>query len=419
MRKRSTGIAAIILLTALGLGCGSTFRPIATPIPEPGGDPNALRRAVVVNENGTARGSVSIINTAGDTNSGNVVTGVGPVHAGFVGSGRTYVANQGEDTVTRIFTASPGSTPGTIPVPAGCDPQFVTNRTGSVNAYVACPSLDEVAVLAAGQDAIVTTVAVGANPVAVSQPVGSKVYSLNAGAGTLSVIQAVDNTVSSTIAVGGSPVWWDTNPGGTLLFVANAAGYVSVIDTATDTVVTTPTGATIPVGAEPVFTQYDANRNRLYVMNHNSGGAGSVSVIDASASSPSYLTVIGTVPVGSDARSLTALRNGAKVYVANCGSDSVSVIDALSLAVSKTIPTGNCPISLASPTDSGRVVVGVRGAGAGEVEADPPAILSISTQTDTVVVTLKPPQRASTCVVDPATNPYCPLQQPIFVTMAP
>src|SRR3954466_11064453 len=92
MRRRSTGIAAIIIATVFAIGCGETFRPIATPIPEPGGDPANLRHAIVVNENGGSQGSASNIDTTGDTNVGNTTVGVGPVHAGFVSSSRTYVA---------------------------------------------------------------------------------------------------------------------------------------------------------------------------------------------------------------------------------------------------------------------------------------------------------------------------------------
>jgi len=414
MRKRSTGITAIILLTLFAIGCGQTFRPIATPIVEPGGDPAILRRAIVVNDNGGARGSVSIIDTPGDTNLGNVIAGVGPVHAGFVTVSRTYVSNQAENTVSRILTPFPGTAPATIPMPLNCAPQFVFNRL-STNAYVACPGSDQVAVLSSTADSVVTAVSVGVDPVALNQSFnGAKVYALNNGDGTVSVIQTVDNVVSATLAVGGAPVWSEMNEDGSLLFVVNGAGYVTPIQTATDTML-----ANIPVGANPTFAFFDTNRRRLYVVNN---GAGTVSVIDATSTSPDYLTVIGTVTVGTDPRSVTALRNGSKAYVANCGSNSVSVIDAVSLTVTKTIATGTCPVSLASPTDSTRVIVGVQGGAGGTNPADPPSILSISAQTDAVIVNLKPPQRDPACVVDPnppVNNPYCALQQPVFVVMTP
>ena len=131
------------------------------------------------------------------------------------------------------------------------------------------------------------------------------------------------------------------------------------------------------------------------------------------------MTVIATIPVGADPRSIAALKNGAKAYVSNCGSDTVSVIDATSLTVTNTINTGTCPVWLTAPSDSTRVIVGVQGAAGGGDFTDPPQILSISTQTDAVLVTLKPPQQVSTCNPATAPNNYCALQQPVFVTMAP
>ena len=420
LRRRSTGIAAIILLTVFGLGCGQTFRPIATPLPQPGGDPNNLQHAIVVSENGLSLGSATSVDTTGDTNVGNAITGVGPVHAGFVSTVRTYVANSGDNTVTRFSTLAPSAGSVTIAMPAGCDPSFVMSRnTGT--AYVACPDSNQVAVMNVALDSIVTAVTVGASPKRLDETFnGNKVYSLNSGDGTVSVIATVDNVVTQTIKVGGSPTWSAMNQDGSLLFVANAGGYVSVIDTITDALAAGPTYPfnTITVGSNPTFVTFDPSRRRLYVVNN---GSNNISVIDAVATSPKFLTVIATIPVGTNPTSITALRNGAKAYVSNCDSNTVSVIDATSLAVANTINTGTCPIWLTSPTDSTRVIVGVRGAGTGATEADPPQILTISTQTDAILVRLKPPQQDPTCHINPAPPivTYCPLQQPVFVTMAP
>jgi YVTN family beta-propeller protein len=418
MRRRSTGIAAIILLIVFGVGCGETFRPIATPITQPGGDPNVLQHAIVVQQNGLSQGSATSVDTTGDTNVGNAIVGVGPVHAGFVSGLRTYTANQGDNTVTRFLTLTPNAGNVTIPMPAGCNPSFVMSRNNGT-AYVACPGSNQVAVMNVALDSIVTAVTVGASPQRLDETFnGNKLYSLNSGDGTVSVIATLDNVVSKTITVGGSPTWSALNQDGSLLFVANASGYVSVIDTITDALALPPVAPanTITVGANPTFVTFDTNRRRLYVVNN---GDSTISVIDAVATSPTFMTVIATIPVGADPRSITALKNGAKAYVSNCGSDTVSVIDAISLAVVKTINTGTCPIWLTSPTDSSRVIVGVQGAGTGTNFADPPQILTISTQTDAILVTLKPPQQVAICNPATAPNNYCALQQPVFVTMAP
>ena len=418
MARRSTGIAAIILLTILGLGCGNTFRPIATPIPEPAGDPSNLHHAIVVNDNPLARGSASNIDTTGDTNIGNVVAGVNPVHAGFVSNSRTYLANTGDNTVTRYLTLSPGSGTVTIPMPAGCVPSYVFSRNNGT-AYVACPGNSTVAVMNVSLDSITTTVPLASAPTNLNETLGgTKVYAISNGGGTVSVIHTVDNAVTNTIAVGGAPTWSDLNQNGSLLFVANAAGYVSVIDTTTDALAAAPTFPfnTIAVGANPTFVAFDTNRQRLYVVN---SGSGTVSVIDCVSTSPNFLTVIATIPVGSNPTSVAPLRNGTKAYVSNQGSNTVSVIDATSNTVMVTIPTGTSPIWLTAPSDSTRVIVGVQGSGGGTNFADPPSILSISTQSDTIIVTLKPPQQDPLCSPASQPNQYCNLQQPVFVTMAP
>jgi YVTN family beta-propeller protein len=434
MHKRSTGIAAIILFTVFAIGCGQTFRPIATPVPQPGGDPSTFHHAVVVNSNpgvafpvapqqgcGTpptppCPGSTSNIDTTGDTNIGNAIAGIGAFRAGFVSVTRTYVVNPGDNTVTRYLTTSPTSPPVTIPMPAGCDPNYVFSR-GSGFAYVSCIGTGQVAVLNSGLDSIVTTVNVGADPETLNG-ISGKVYALNTGSGSVSVIATIDNTVTSTVPVGGSPVWSDINQDGSLLFVANGAGYVSVIGTSLDNIVTTPSGATIPLAGavSPSFAVFDRAKQRFYVV--DSGGS-QVFVIDAVFTSPTYLTVIATIPVGANPTSITVLANGAKAYTSNCGADTVSVINTTSNAVTGTINTGTCPIWLTSPPDSTRVIVGVQGAPNGTDFTDPPQILSINTQTDAILVRLKPPQQDISCVPASMANSFCALQIPQYVTMAP
>ena len=418
MRRRSTGIAAIILLTVFAIGCGNTFRPIATPVVEPGGDPNNLRHAVVVVQNGGSRGGASNIDTTGDTNTGNVVAGIMPVRAGFVSNSRTYIANAGDNTVTRYLTLSPASPPATITMPAGCTPNFVMSQNNGT-AYVACSGLNSLAVMNVGLDSIITTVPLGFSPTHLDElPNGTKVYAMSNSSTTVDVLATIDNTVVATITLDGGALSSAQSQNSGLLFVSTTANTVNVIDTTTNALATTAVTPvnSIAVGTNPKAIVFERTKQRLYVAN---AGDGTVSVIDAVATSPTFMTVIATIPVGTDPESLTALNNGTKVYTANCSSNSVSVIDTTALAVINTILTGTCPISITSPTDSSRAVVGVRGAPGGTNFADPPSILDISAQSDTILVNLKPPQQSTSCNAATAANNYCPLQIPVYVTMAP
>jgi len=62
---------------------------------------------------------------------------------------------------------------------------------------------------AAGGYTVTATIAVGSYPYGVAvDPAAGTVYVANAGAGTVSVIDAATNTVTATIAVGSAPRGW-------------------------------------------------------------------------------------------------------------------------------------------------------------------------------------------------------------------
>src|SRR3954470_14106936 len=93
----AVGVLCIILCA-----CGDTYRPIALPTLQPGGDPQTARIATVVNNNNGGAGSTTQVNATGDTNVGVFQVGNDPVHAAFwAGSvSRVYVANRGADSIS-------------------------------------------------------------------------------------------------------------------------------------------------------------------------------------------------------------------------------------------------------------------------------------------------------------------------------
>jgi len=113
-------------------------------------------------------------------------------------------------------------------------------------AYVTNFLSNSVSIIDTGTNAVVTTVAVGAHPVAVAvTPDGSRAYVANSSSGNVSVI-ATDSVVA-TVGVGSFPVAVAITPDGTHAYVANSdSNNVSVIDVATNTVV-----ATVAVGTTP------------------------------------------------------------------------------------------------------------------------------------------------------------------------
>ena len=57
--------------------------------------------------------------------------------------------------------------------------------------------------------------------------------------------------------------------------------------------------------------------------------------------------MVATIPVGRGPQDITWAPDGRFAYVANVNSDTVSVIDAGTMAVTATLPTGNAPTSVA------------------------------------------------------------------------
>src|SRR5215510_12269861 len=90
-----------ILIVALVAGCGDTFRPVANPITQPGGDPAGLGNAIILAANGagTNQGTTSHINVSGDTVTAVHDVGANPVHAILVGS-EVIVVNKGGDNLS-------------------------------------------------------------------------------------------------------------------------------------------------------------------------------------------------------------------------------------------------------------------------------------------------------------------------------
>ena len=362
-------LACVLLLISLA-GCSDVFRPIAIPIFNPSGDPQILQRAVVINNNGGATGSVMILDAVADVALAVLPTGKNPVHAASI-SNNTWIANKDDSTLTVVNTFASGGTFGTtVTLPAGSQPQFVL-ATDATNIYVANAN-GTVSSVSPALLVVKTTVAVGANPIAMAEtPDLKKIYCVNQGSNNVSVLNAdLSSGTVPTIAVQSSPMAAVLNADGSLLFVLNqGSGTVSVIDTASDTLI-----ANLSVGTSPSAMIFDSSLRRLYVANTADN---TITIFKADAGTPTVLAA--AVPVGTSPVSITALANGTRVYVANRGSNNVSVISTTSNTVTKTITVGSIPISISSGGSSLRVLV---------TNQSSNNITDIQTSNDTVIATL-------------------------------
>lgn len=218
-------------------------------------------------------------------------------------------------------------------------------------AYVTSSFTNDVSVIDAATNTLVTTVPVGSSPFGVAaHPAGSHVYVANFGSNTVSVISTTTHSVAATIPVQDGPFGVAVHPSGARAYVANQfSNTVSVIDTAVNAVV-----GTIDVGSRPLGVVVNSTGTRLYVANQ---GSNNVSVVDTATG-----TIVSTVGVGSMPFGIAVAPDGSRVYVVNSGSRSVSVIDAATNAVTP-VTVGLFPVGVAVHPSGSHVYVANNGSG--------------------------------------------------------
>ena len=246
-----------------------------------------------------------------------------------------------------------GYTPGLYdPVAAVYDP-------AASRVLVADAASGDIDVIAATNDTLVTTVAVGVDPAGLAfDSARGELFVANSGSDSVSVVDLANDTVVATVPVGSSPegLAYDNVSGE--IFVANeGSNTVSVIADANNTVV-----ATVTVGEGPDALAYDPARGELFVAN---SGSANVSVLWVS-----NRTVAATVGVGTHPDGIAYDSGRSEVFVANGGSNTVSVVDDANLSVVATVATPQEPVGVAYDPAQGEVFVADAEFGAVSVIAD-------------------------------------------------
>jgi YVTN family beta-propeller protein len=421
-----------IVVSCLICGCGDTFRPVATPLPQPSPDPQAFRLAVFTScqldpnppdpKNPClatgATSQASDVNVSGDTVEGVVPVGRSPIFALVQNNSGLAVqvttADFDNDTVTQhgdshLSNPANVSAPVTIGLTPGAKPTFVASAGSTL--YVAESGRNVVGVLGGFPLALTAEISVGITPVNLAVlPNSTKIYVVNQASGNVTVISTADNTILTTVPVGTSPIWAVASSDSSHVYVVNqGSGTVSVIDATSDTVV-----ANLQVGTAPNYAAFDAKNQRVLVTNP---GSSSLSVISADPTSPQFIKSVTNVTVGANPRSVTPLADGTRVYVANTGSNSVSVINSLSLAVTKTIPVGKSPVWISSDGESSKVMTANRDSFDASV---------ILTSTDSELTDahgspqriLAPPVNPTDPNCAPTTTAGCARLSPVFISIA-
>jgi YVTN family beta-propeller protein len=431
---RVAAAAAAIFAILPWLGCGDVYRPIAIPVANSGGgNPTNISTALTINQGPSgANGATSVLDASGDTNLGNVVTGITPVHATVIGGG-AFTANRGDDTLTGQNVGSNPAETFTVPLKSAptdpaVQPVFLYSTgamVGGTNGFFTfVAGFNSGTVIAVNSSVnpphVAQTFNVGTHPVAITGlSGGSKLYSVDRDSDQVSVINpnasSILNAILKTISVGASPVYALTNPNGLAVYVLSqgSAPSISVINPVNDTagapILLSSTGnpacLDTPMNTPCASMSFDPMLKRLYVADYG----GKLWIFDASGAT---LSLLKEVSVGTNPVAVAVLPDGSKAYVLNKGSaatDScgaptgkgqVSVIDSTSNTVTTCVAVADTPVWIAASTDGTKVFVPHQGG--------TPGTQTISTSTNMVNADLPAP-------LSNPNDPTSALTNPVFV----
>ncbi|HEU5352304.1 MAG TPA: YncE family protein [Terracidiphilus sp.] len=206
-------------------------------------------------------------------------------------------------------------------------------------------------------------------------------------------LETANYTVSARIPLGKCPVYAVESPDGQRLFVLNrGSDTITVINTQLNTLdqctpyesqtgqlvtchptlplstaAVTATGITPPNGttgmkatAGPVYAEYVAATQQLVVADYDGGTISVIDVgLDIYGNDGQTFGTTYTIPVGNNPASVTVLNDGSRAYTANQADGTVTIVNLSSHTVEKTLPVVGHPRSVTSTSNSlyGKVYV--------------------------------------------------------------
>lgn len=267
-------------------------------------------------------------------------------------------------SVTAVFATTALAIAAIVAVPTGAvadgaiedftvgdDPRGVVFSSDGEFAYIANAGADTVSKVDADTRTIVDTAAVGEEPINLAlRPGSNELWVTSFATSTVSIIDLTTfNTVTTTVGSGGfRPYSIAFSPDGAFAFVVNyAASLIAKIDTTTRMIVDSVT-----------YTDYfpegialNADGSALYVSMTSQG-----TVVKLSTATLDELT---TITVGTFPVDVVLSPDGTQLWVTNNASPagSISVISTATDTVIDTIPTGTYPLGLAFGWDGNVWVV--------------------------------------------------------------
>src|SRR4051794_21887132 len=387
-------------VAALFAGCGSTYRPVITPIGPSGPAAQPVGYAVVVSSPATsAAGIATVVDYAGDTIM--VQAPIGPNPFAFTldstGTNGYTVNSDGTLTNFQVSQVQPQVKDihfSTLP-PATQTVGLFSPTTGLWVSDLNQNVIDVLSPATAAQS-FKLAIPVATTPIAVVGlgSLGQRVYSISqnvpfgtacnvapasVGAnGEADALEVTSYTVSARIPLGKCPVYGVESADGRRLFVLNrGSDTITVINSQINSLdQCTPfnnqsgqlvtchpslplsttaglTGANVPATAGPVYAEYIAATQQLLVANYDGG---TVSLIDVSldqyGNDSSTFGTTFTIPVGRGPASVTALSDGSRAYTADQADGTVHIVNLTSHTVEKVLQVSGHPRTVVSTSNS-------------------------------------------------------------------
>jgi DNA-binding beta-propeller fold protein YncE len=409
-RARLVQTGVVFVAAALVAGCGSTYRPVVTPINTSGPPAQPTSYAVVVSApSPTTAGIATIVDYSGDTILAEANIGPGPSNLTLTQSGSLGYTLNSDGTLTN-FGVSPSLQTKNVTYSTLPSTAVPLNLFSPANGLWAADLDGNLAdVFTGGPESFELSIPVAATPVMVVGP-GSgaqRYFSISQGFdapsgnntngvacsispttapvnGEVDGIEVASFTVSSHIPVGKCPVYAVQSADNRRLFVMDRGDdTIAVINSQNNTIdscVCPPGGClnqngqaytchpSLPVSpapglahAGPIYAEYNTATSQLVVANYDGN---SISVIDVSLDeygndSPTFGATF-TIPVGNNPASVTVLADGSRAYTANQTDGTVSIVDLSSHTVEKAaLPVIGHPRTVVSTQNSqfGKVYV--------------------------------------------------------------
>ncbi|MGY1787198.1 protein kinase domain-containing protein [Geodermatophilus sp. SYSU D00698] len=259
-----------------------------------------------------------------------------------------YTAHRAEGVVSVLDTNSL-EVVSRIPIPAG-PPQFVTFSPDGGRAYVTVTDADHtensVAFVDTATNEVVRTVEVGLRPFApATSPDGRLLYIPLHDEGRVEVLDTESGDEVASYDVAPNPHWIAVSADGTRAYTANhESDVLSVLDLTDGGRVLQE----IPAGDSPHSVAVSPDGSRVAVVAYDSS---EVHLVDTATGA----AVSG--PVGLQPQDVSWAADGRRLYTADVDGDTMSVVDARTLQVTASVPTGDGPTSVAVSPDGLRAYV--------------------------------------------------------------